>query len=231
MLPTLESINTIIYFANLVLLALNIFLLILVGLKRSSLQTQEQRITKIYPNDLEQAQKKALEILQDATEKSKTIINNTETVSEETRTQLEQHINELLTHRAKLTDDAFNSFHEETSSFFQKLQSDARQKTEKSVAQASSMASEEIEAYIEEVKKHTIKLQQNTDEKIAQGLQSARDEINQYKSDKMEAIRQSFEDIVYDALTTILPEELEITLQEKIVDEALKKAQKDGWDI
>jgi uncharacterized protein YpmS len=184
------------------LLAYGIYL---VGIEKNY-RKKENQLDKIASQIVTEANKKALNILKDSNY-----------LSEELKNELDNNFDIIL-----------DDLKSESADFYKEIENEYIKSTEKFAHLIEKKAESEIEQLSEKISSDTVEAQQEFQKIYEIELKKAMDEISAYKVSQKEEFNRVMNEKIAELTKELLPLQISIEDQEKLVEEVINRAYKEG---
>ena len=175
---------------------------------------------------LENARKKSAGIIEEATQKAQEIINQSQSLNNDSRKMLDEALESMIKYQISFFEKASQDFLEE----YKKELNSLRNRT----VEIASSASKDIEAdtlkevddYEKILQKETIDSQKIVEGKIEEDYSRIQKEVSQYKDQMLKKIDEEIYGILETVSKEAIGKSISLTQHEELIIDALEKAKK-----
>lgn len=205
-----------------------IYLLKLYRNKSHEVELKEQDRTKAYGMIIDNANTKAQEILEQATRKSEEILSKTTHLEQNVEKEMNSIYSSIMKTQKASLQEAMNALLTGYKDMFTSTKDEFLKQTNKTVADMEHFSEEEFELFKKMTESKTAEVEKYVKQKIEAEFELAHQEIEKFKQAEITQIQKQVRENVMHITSDILHLSIPRDQHEKLIMNALEKAQKDG---
>ena len=213
---------------NLLVMILNAVFWVLVSLGDRKLREREKEMYDKFNQVLEEANKKASDLVIGATEKANRMIANTEVMVDDIRVEMRKSFSTAKDKNVDLLEGHLKAMQMENKEFLESLRDNLITDARNLMMDFANQSKQEMEKLVDEVKQQSGVLKQSLDEKINQEFSKVDAEVENYRKQKTELVEKSIGKLLLRVFQLVWPKTVTFEDHEQMVVEALDQAKKEG---